>query len=289
MPFLGIGKGLRYLKMSIFVCRVQRNAYICGHQRQITMQILLASAKIMNETSDVQAPLTSRPRYEQQATELALELCQWPVEELARRLQCSTAIAAENHLRYQQFADESQQLPAILAYYGQAYKYLKAQELTPDDLRYAQHHLLITSFLYGLLRPLDLIHPYRIEGKVRLGHTADQTLFDWWKPRITDMLIEAVKADDGVLLHLATEEMEHLFDWRRVEREVRVVQPLFYADKGDLLKVVTVWAKSCRGAMARYALTHRVADPADLSGFSLGKYIYDPRYGDADHPHFVSR
>ncbi|MBP7767585.1 MAG: YaaA family protein [Prevotella sp.] len=253
------------------------------------MQILLASAKIMNTKADTVAPVVSRPRYESEAAQMALELCQWSTDELARRLQCSTAIAADNHLRYQQFADESQKLPAVLAYYGQAYKYLKANELTADDLRYAQDHLLITSFLYGLLRPLDLIHPYRMEGKVRLAHTADQSLFDWWKPLITDMLIDAVKADDGVLLHLATEEMEHLFDWRRVEREVRVVQPLFYAEKGDVLKVVTVYAKSCRGAMARYALTHRAATPEALSGFSLGKYVFDPRYGDAEHPHFVSR
>jgi cytoplasmic iron level regulating protein YaaA (DUF328/UPF0246 family) len=253
------------------------------------MQILLASAKIMNEKTDVRPPLLSRPRFDDEAGRLALEVCNWSADDLRRKLACNAQIAAENVLRYQQFGDEAQKLPAVLAYYGQAYKYLKAQDLSADDLRWAQDHLLITSFLYGLLRPLDNIHPYRMEGKVRLDGTGDQTLFDWWKPRLTQMLIDAVKGDDGILLHLATEEMEHLFDWKRVVREVRVVQPLFYAEKGDVLKVVTVWAKSCRGGMARYAITGRITDPAALSGFVMGSYSYDARYGDADHPHFISR
>ena len=96
---------------------------------------------------------------------MALELGDLSVEELAKVIPCNEKIALENKLRYQDFFNEEAYLPALLAYYGQAYKCLKAQEYSQEDFSYADKHLWITSFLYGLLRPLDLIHPYRLEGK----------------------------------------------------------------------------------------------------------------------------
>ena len=145
-----------------------------------------------------------------------------------------------------QFFDEKTKLPAILAYHGQAYKQLKAEALTVDDLTYSQGKLWITSFLYGLLRPLDGILPYRMEGHVELPSGEGMNMFAFWKSRLTDMLIDSVKADDGILIHLATEEYQHLFDWQRVRQEVRIVQPLFYVRKGNDLKIQAVWAKTCR-------------------------------------------
>ena len=92
---------------------------------------------------------------------------------------------------------------------------------------------LLTSFLYGLLRPLDGILPYRMEGNVELPNGEGQNLFGFWKNRLTNILIEAVKADGGTLVHLATEEYQHLFDWQRVRKEIRVIQPLFYQDSTE--------------------------------------------------------
>ena len=96
---------------------------------------------------------------------MALELGNLSVEELAKTIPCNEKIALENKLRYQDFFNEEAYLPALLAYYGQAYKCLKAQEYSQEDFSYADKHLWITSFLYGLLRPLDLIHPYRLKEK----------------------------------------------------------------------------------------------------------------------------
>ena len=185
------------------------------------MQIILASAKIMNSTTEVQVPDTHQPCFRQEAGQLALELGEMSAEELATELHCNKKIAVENKLRYQDFFNEKATLPAILAYYGQAYKCLKAQEYSKDDLRYADSHLWITSFLYGLLRPLDLIHPYRLEGKTKLPSADGANMFAYWKPRLTDMLIDAVKKDDGTLVHLATEAFQHLFDWKRILKEVQ--------------------------------------------------------------------
>ena len=252
------------------------------------MQILLASAKIMHDVLKT-APYVelSAPRFAHEAETFARDMAQYSTETIAEMLGCSQQIAGQNKLRFMRFFEETGKMPAILAYHGQAYKHLKAETLTEKDLNYAQEHLWITSFLYGLLRPLDGILPYRMEGSVELPSGAGENMFGFWKSRLTDVLIKAIKADDGVLVHLATEEYQHLFDWQRVRREVRIVQPLFYVRKGNDLKMQAVWAKTCRGAMTRFIIEHRITKPDDLRAFSYEGFKFEPLLGEADYPHFV--
>ena len=89
-------------------------------------------------------------------------------------------------------------------------------------------------------------------------------MFAYWKPLLTDLLIEAVHADDGILVHLATEEFQHLFDWKRLQKEVRIIQPLFMVDQESRLKAVSVYAKSCRGAMTSYILRNQLTSPLSM-------------------------
>ena len=254
------------------------------------MQIILASAKIMNDrlkpTSDINL---SSPRFQNEAESFARDMAQYSTETIADMLGCSLQIAAQNKLRFMQFFEEKTKLPAILAYHGQAYKHLKAETLTADDLGYSQGKLWITSFLYGLLRPLDGILPYRMEGNVELPSGEGKNMFGFWKSRLTDVLIEAVKADDGILIHLATEEYQHLFDWQRVRQEVRIIQPLFYVSKGNDLKIQAVWAKTCRGAMTRFIIENRITSPEDLNAFSYESFTYDSKLGEPDYPHFIKQ
>ena len=264
------------------------------------MQIILASAKIMNDKlkSMPDVSLTT-PRFQHEAEAFARDMAQYSTDTIAEMLCCSQQIAAQNKLRFIQFFEDKPKLPAILAYHGQAYKHLKAETLTVDDLNYSQGKLWITSFLYGLLRPLDGILPYRMEGLVALGSAASlceelpsgegQNMFGFWKSRLTDMLIDSVKADDGILVHLATEEYQHLFDWQRVRREVRIIQPLFYVRKGNGLKIQAVWAKTCRGAMTRFIIENRITTPDDLSAFSYEGFEYKPTLGEPDYPHFIKQ
>ena len=249
------------------------------------MQILLANAKIRYEKAE-KKPL-STPLFQSVADTLAAEMARMDVEELARQLDCSTKIAAENWKRYHDFA-AAEKMPAILAYNGQAYKYLRADSLSDESLEYAQRHLWITCFLYGLLRPMDGIVPYRMEHCVTLEATGDKPVNQFWKDKLTDVLIDSVKADDGVLLHLSTAEYEHLFDWKRVCKEVKVIQPLFYVRQKDgRLKMQAVWAKACRGAMVRFVLTHQIAHPEELAAFSYEGFEYAPQLGEEAFPHFV--
>ena len=144
------------------------------------MQIILASAKIMNSKTAVSVPEKTVPVFSSEAERFALEMSSWDVETLAKRLNCSNSIALENQLRFQSFFNDDEKLPALLAYNGHAYKHLQASSFTESDFRFAQHHLFITSFLYGLLRPLDQIHPYRMEAKVTLEATQHQNMFAFW-------------------------------------------------------------------------------------------------------------
>lgn len=249
------------------------------------MQILLANAKIMFDKAD-RKPI-SVPLFQSVANVLAEEMAKMDVEELARQLDCSNKIATENWKRYHNFM-AAEKMPAILAYNGQAYKHLHASSLSDDSLEYAQKHLWITCFLYGLLRPMDGIVPYRMEHCVSLEATNDKPVNQFWKDKLTDVLIDSVKADDGILIHLSTEEYEHLFDWKRVCKEIKVIQPLFYVRQKDgRLKMQAVWAKSCRGAMVRYILNNQLLTPEELAGFSYEGFEYASELGEAAFPHFV--
>ncbi len=237
------------------------------------MQILIGSAKDMAAHSNTRAPLLTQPSFHSQAMCHALGMAAYSAEELARLLGCSLPIARENKARYQCFANPEPGLQALLSYTGIVYKYIQPQDFTDEDFLFAQDHLVITSFLYGMLRPLDAIKCYRMEAKVRLPETG-LTMADYWKPLLTDRLIAAVQADGGMLLDLASVEMHHLFDWRKVKRAVRVVRPDFQVDRQGVLKTLTVYAKMCRGAMTRYALKHRMASVEGLESFTFEGYEY---------------
>ena len=178
-------------------------------------------------------------------------------------------------------------MPAIGAYTGAVFKRILPKDFTADDFRYAQEHLRITSFLYGLLRPLDGIRPYRLEGDVRLPEKGGITMFDYWKPLLTDYFIEEIKKRGGILVNLASGEMKDLFDWKRVESEVRVVTPDFQVWKGGKLKTVVIYAKMCRGEMVRHIIKNRIGCPEDLRGFSWEGFTFDEGRSTDNHLQFV--
>ena len=250
------------------------------------MQILLADAKLMHQSADREP--VSVPLFQAEAAMLAAEMARMTADELQRQFGCGASAAEEARVRFARFAT-AKRIPAILVYNGQAYKHLLANTLDAAALAYGQEHLWITSFLYGMLRPLDGIAPYRMEQGVTLEATDDRPVSQWWRDRLTDRLIAAVKADDGVLLHLSTAEYQQLFHWRRIEAECHVVQPLFYVDTPRGLKVQAVWAKSCRGALTRYVLQHRLTSPEQLEAFTHEGFTYAPTHGDRTHPYFIRR
>lgn len=249
------------------------------------MQILLANAKIMRSHT-ARLPWTS-PRFASEAERIALQMAACDIGTLEGMLGCSRKLAAENWQRFQDFPT-ARLMPALFAYNGQAYKYLRADSLGDEALEWGQGHLWITSFLYGMLRPMDGVAPYRMECHVVVPGDPETEISHYWRELLTDALIESVKQDDGYLVHLSTKEYESLFDWRRVTNEVQVIQPIFSVRTPDgQLKVQAVWAKACRGAMVRYIMEHALAHPDDLAGFSEEGFVLSPLSGSKLHPHFI--
>lgn len=238
------------------------------------MQLLLSCAKTMSDATTVPVPRTTRPAYEDRAALLAAELATLPVDDLSRLLKVNRTLAAENQRRYRRFHD-APSLAAIAAYTGIVFKRIDPAGFSPADFEYAQRHLNITSFLYGLLRPLDAIRPYRLEGNAVLPGHDEQTMFAYWQESLTDELIGRVRQDDGILVNLASGEMKRLFDWGRIRRELRVITPEFRIRDGERLKTVVVYTKMCRGEMARYLLRHRIADPEALKAFAWEGFRFE--------------
>lgn len=155
------------------------------------------------------------------------------------------------------------------------YLKLAPETFSDSDLQYANSHLLISSFLYGLLRPFDMINKYRLEGDVVLPNNNSKSMFDFWKPILTDWFIKKIKADDGILVYLASDEMRNLFDWKRVKSEVKVITPSFKVIKDGKLKTIVIYTKMCRGAMARYIITNKITNINELKSFEYEGFSID--------------
>jgi len=231
------------------------------------MQILLSPAKKMHSSVPTSSFAVSTPRFLSQALDIATHMSRYDGEELATILGTTPRLGARAAMDFAALLAEPKTAPASLIYAGMAYQHLRAEEFSAEEMDYAQAHLWITSFLYGLNRPLDAIASYRLEGTVPAPGAEGRSLFDYWKPLLTDVLIESVQADDGVLLYLASGEMKRLFDWARVERTVQVISPEFRVMQGDKQKTIVVYAKMMRGALTRHVLTHRIVRPEDLRDF----------------------
>ena len=235
------------------------------------MLVFISCAKTMAARCSVVVPEVTVPKFETEAVRNALEMSQYSVSELERLLRVNTKIAAENRLRFHDFcSEENRSMPAVCAYTGAVFKRILPKDFSAEDFRYAQEHLRITSFLYGLLRPLDGIKPYRLEGDVRLPEKGGISMFDYWKPLLTDYFIEEIKNCGGVLINLASAEMKDLFDWKRVEQEVRVITPEFQVWKAGQPKTVVIYAKMCRGEMTRFIVKNRLECPEELKSIPHG-------------------
>ena len=254
------------------------------------MQILLSAAKDQHDAlpGTGTGAAAATPRFDGQAGRIAVAMAEYDVPELCAIFKCNADIARRNKLRFQRFLEPGGRMPAALAYNGIAYKCLDARNFSGADRDYAQRHLFITSFFYGLLRPFDAIKPYRMEGGVRLPAFGHKPVRDVWKPLLTDCLIDAVRADDGRLLNVASQEMKGLFDWQRVQRAVEIVEPRFVVNKQGKYKTLVVYAKMCRGRMARFAIQHRLATFDGLQAFDFEGFRHHAALSRPDAPVFAN-
>lgn len=245
------------------------------------MIVLISCAKIMTGTQPTDFPLKSEPFFQQQANNNAIQMASYSASELKSMLKVNNAIAQENKERFQCFFDtDKQRIPAVFAYDGMVFKKLAPETFSLADADYANKHLFICSFLYGLLRPFDLVMKYRLEGNVRLPQNEGQSMFDYWKPLLTKYLTDYVKADGGILVNLASDEMRGLFDWKKVTKEINVITPQFLVERNGKRKNIVIYTKMCRGLMTRFIIKNRINKPEQLKDFSFEGYASDVQSDD---------
>lgn len=242
----------------------------------VGMLFLLSPAKSLDYDSPLATSLNSQPVFVQQAKVLIDVLKKKSQSEVAELMSISPAIAELNVSRYATWSTKFTQKnarPAVLAFNGDVYEGLEASSLSEADLQWAQDHLAILSGLYGVLRPLDLMQPYRLEMGTRLVNPSGKNLYDHWRAVIAPYLNERLaKKKAPVVVNLASEEYFKSVDLTVLK--ARVVQCVFEDQKGSAWKVVSFYAKRARGLMARYAIQHRLTDPRQLVQFNSEGYAF---------------
>ena len=242
------------------------------------MLFLLSPAKSLDFAPAAAEVPHTQPLFVPQAAALIEILQQKSPQDIAGLMHLSDALSGLNVARYQAWrpkftAKNAKQ--AALAFNGDVYDGLDAKTLSLEDLAWTQAHLFILSGLYGVLRPLDFMQPYRLEMGTALANTRGKDLYHFWGTQISDYLNTRLQRDKTpVIVNLASQEY-----FKAVDKKVlkaRVVDCVFEDFKGGNYKIISFYAKRARGLMARYAATQRLTLPEQLKGFDLDGYAFEP-------------
>lgn len=263
------------------------------------MLLLLSPAKSLDYDSPLPAGLARKatePAFVAHAAGLIGLLRPLKVGQIASLMDLSDKLASLNAARYAAWSPKStasNSRPAVLAFNGDVYDGLQAQSLSPEDLAWAQDHLVILSGLYGALRPLDKLQPYRLEMGTRLGNARGTDLYAYWADEVAQYLNGRLPARGGarggepLVVNLASQEYFKVAD--RPALKARVVECVFEDWKDGRYKIISFFAKRARGLMARHAILQRAKTLEDLKSFALDGYAYDERASEPDRLVFRRR
>ena len=247
------------------------------------MLFVLSPAKSLDYESPIGDVPHTRPTFVKEAAGLIDLLRPMSPQQIADLMSLSDKLASLNAARFEMWSErftEKNSRQAVLAFDGDVYDGLRARDMTAAQLEWLQNHLRILSGLYGVLRPLDFMQPYRLEMGTALNNPAGKNLYAFWGDRIAKALDAVALADDGIIVNTASEEYFKAVDMQALKS--KVVSCVFEERKGNRYQVVSFYAKKARGLMVRYATEHRVKTLKDLQGFNAEGYAYDAA---ASEPH----
>ena len=248
------------------------------------MLIFLSPAKSLDFKTPPHVATHTQPAFLKQSETLIKQLRKLSPADIANLMDLSDPLALLNFNRYADW-----QLPftpenakqAALAFDGDVYDGLSAKTLSADDLDFAQRHVRILSGLYGILKPLDLMQPYRLEMGTKFANKAGKDLYEFWGER----LLKAINGELGemsrpVAVNLASEEYFKAAVGRKIKGEV--IQPVFEDWKNGQYKIISFYAKRARGLMTRYAVLNRLNDPEELKDFADDGYAFVPEVSERE-------
>jgi uncharacterized protein len=206
------------------------------------------------------------------------DLRKMDAEDLMHFMKINTKLASLNVHRFQKWDIEhtiENSTPAALSFTGEAYRGLRTNTFNPDQLHKLQKQLIILSGLYGLLRPLDLIQPYRLEMGTNKSFASAKNLYEFWKPQINKLLDVTLQNSLGesVLINVASKEYSSIIDFKALG--CRTITPNFYEDQNGVRKLVTVYAKRARGSFVRFMVENQIEKANDLKAYDTDGYYFD--------------
>jgi cytoplasmic iron level regulating protein YaaA (DUF328/UPF0246 family) len=255
-----------------FFCTLMENK-----NREVKVMLIVVSpAKTLDYESPLATEKFTQPDLVSYSKAL-IEVCRkLTPADVASLMKVSDKIADLNVGRFQEWSETftpENARQAILAFKGDVYTGLEAETLSDADFDYAQDHLRMLSGLYGLLKPLDLMQPYRLEMGTKLANDKGTNLYQFWGNVITDKLNEAITAQgDNVLINLASNEYFKAVKPKNLDAQV--ITPIFKDCKNGQYKVISFYAKKARGMMARYIIENRIESVADLTKFDVAGYYF---------------
>jgi len=243
------------------------------------MKILLSPAKSLQLTDNWKAPLATQACFLEESEKLIKKLQKFSPKKIAQQMSISPDLAELNHARFQQWLKPLEVseniIPAIFAFNGEVYKGFDVSSLSELELTRAQESLFILSGLYGVLKPLDLLYPYRLEMGTRWQISPSQkNLYDFWRKKLTNHLKSELSANESIV-NLASTEYSKVIDFKLLKN--KVITPQFKEFKNGEFKVVMMYAKHARGAMARYIVQNNLKEIEELKLYTVDGYTYDEK------------
>lgn len=245
------------------------------------MLMIISPAKTLDYESPLATETHTQPDFLDDACELIDQLKELEPHQICNLMDISDKLGQLNAERFQNWhtpftPDNARQ--AVLAFKGDVYTGLDAESFSEDDFQFAQKHLRILSGLYGLLKPLDLMQPYRLEMGTKFENTRGKDLYAFWGSKITKALNQQLAEDDQVLVNLASNE--YFKSVKKRELDARLITPQFKDWKNGKYKMISFYAKKARGLMCRYAIQNQINKAEDLKGFNLDGYYFSEDQSD---------
>lgn len=236
------------------------------------MITLISPAKTL-DLSDSIFPQYTRPDFDKEIKGLVKIMKKKSARDIGKLMGVSDNLAELNRERYQNFEDDfsvKNSKQALLAFKGDVYTRIDVDEFSEADFTFAQRHLRILSGLYGLLKPLDLIQPYRLEMGIKLKNSKAKDLYGYWGSKIAGAINDA--KDDEIVLNLASQEYFRAVDQTKIKG--RIIHPIFKEYKEGTYKIIGIFAKQARGMMTNEIIKSRINDPERLKTFRQEGYEY---------------
>jgi len=250
------------------------------------MLFLLSPAKTLDYESPLprSAPSPTEPLFKKHSAELIVVLRKHSEADIAELMSISESLAKLNHQRFKDWSPTftaKNSRAALLAFNGDVYEGLDAQTLSAKELAWAQDHIAILSGLYGLLRPLDKMQPYRLEMGTKLANSVGPNLYKFWGSSLSVYLNERLAQEKHpTIINLASQEYFKSVDLKALK--ARVIECVFEQEKSGQFKVISFLAKRARGLMARYAIEHQIKTPSALQKFNVEGYQFEPSLSATD-------